>query len=286
MGTYPSPLRYPGGKGSLFRYLSELIQLNKPIDCYIEPFAGGAAAALSLLLSNQVKKIILNDHDKLIYHFWDAVINNTELLIHRIENTPVNLEIWNKQREFLKDKSKLICASSLDIGFAAFYLNRCNRSGILIPHVGPIGGRDQKGKWKIDCRFNKSDLIERIKRIADHRDRIEIFNLDGLDFLKHKIRSLGLQKHNTLLYLDPPYYKQGPELYNVYFTDQNHIELMKFLRFKLKFRWVLSYDDVPEIRKLYAGAKQNGFSVNHFAYKAKIGRELIISSDNCLVPNQ
>lgn len=284
MEIYYSPLRYPGGKTSLLKYLINIVELNGPIKTYIEPFAGGAGAALGLLCNGHVQKVILNDADEVLYFFWDSVLNFTEQLIEKIKKTPINIREWEKQRAILSDSDLRHKASKLDIGFAAFYLNRCNRSGILRPEVGPIGGIRQLSKWKIDARFNKEGLVQRIKRLNLHKDKIKFFNLDAIDFLKNIIPKLHLKIDETLVYLDPPYFQRGPELYRSYYLREQHIELRKFLENELHYRWVLSYDDVPFINELYKNTNKNGVLVNHFANKAKVGKELIITSNNCVIP--
>ncbi|MFW6016569.1 MAG: DNA adenine methylase [bacterium] len=282
MQRYYSPLRYPGGKASLLNFLRSVINYNSPIDTYIEPFAGGAGAALGLLINGSINKIIINDADEFIYKFWDSILRNKEKFIRKVENTPVNVKEYYKQKEILTNPKKRNSSSNLAIGFSTFYLNRCNRSGIL--RSGPIGGYNQNGKWKIDARFNKTDLIKRIELINKFRNNIEVYNCDALDFLNEILPNLNIDLKKTLIYLDPPYYNQGPELYRKFYNNGQHAELRDFLLNVIKTKWVLSYDDVPQINELYNGIRINGYSKSHFANKAKIGKELIIFSDNCVLP--
>jgi DNA adenine methylase len=279
-----SPLRYPGGKAFLLDYLSQVISFNNPIETYIEPFAGGAGAALGLLVKKWVSRIILNEVDDFLYYFWQAVIHRTEELVSMIERTPVDLGHWKRMRSILTETSQEKKTSFVQKGFAAFYLNRCNRSGILM--AGPIGGYSQKGVWRIDARFNKGPLIERIRRIATYGRNIEIYNSDAVFFLSNIIPKMTLSSQKTLIYLDPPYFDKGPTLYRRAYSERDHIELRDLLRRTTNFRWVLSYDDVPFIHRLYDGTKKKGINVNHFAYRAKIGKELLISSDNCKIPGR
>lgn len=280
---YDSPLRYPGGKSSMVKFLAYALNINGPINTYIEPFAGGAGAALGLLFKNHVNEIILNDSDEFIYKFWDSVLYKTTKLIRKIENTPVTIEQWKMQREILLDEGKKKRVSDLEIGFTAFYLNRCNRSGIL--KSGPIGGQEQTGEWKINARFNKPELIQRIKRIASFKHRISLYNDDALVFLKDRLPSLKCDIDTSMVYLDPPYFKQGPELYRYFYIEKDHQLLKELLEKELNIKWILSYDDVEQINELYKGVKKNGVQVNHFANKAKVGKELIILSDRCHLPH-
>ncbi len=280
MSNY-SPLRYPGGKTKLYRYLSFIIRHNSPIDHYIEPYAGGAGAALALLMNQEVKEIILNDADELIYKFWLSVLNKNRYFQTKLLNTSVDLEQYQVHKSILKKKNNGEKISDFRIGFATFYLNRCNRSGIL--KSGPIGGYNQEGEWKIDARFNKKDLVKRLEHIYDFRRQIRIYNYDALDFLK-KISDLNIDPEKSMVYLDPPYYVQGRDLYRKYYKLKDHLALKEYLKNDLKIKWILSYDDIDEIHNLYSDVRKNGIVFNHFANKAKVGKELLIFSDNCIVP--
>lgn len=276
-----SPLRYPGGKTSISKYIASVVLLNNS-KIYIEPFAGGAGAALTLLHHKIINELYLNDSDKAVYEFWKLVLNDNEYLIKKIENTEVNIEQYLLQEIIFKERKNRIFHSYKKVGFATFFLNRCNRSGIL--RAGPIGGIEQNGKWKVDARFNKKDLIKRIEFIACNKNKIKIFNLDAIKFIKKIQSKLSSQSNSILFYLDPPYYKNGKQLYNDYYNDKNHIDLANYLKEQSVYKWLLSYDDTPFIQNIYKGQKINGFKMNHFANKAKIGNELLIASDNCLLP--
>ncbi|MDT4323720.1 DNA adenine methylase [Klebsiella aerogenes] len=193
--AFYTPLRYPGGKGKLAYYLKGIIKHNSLLDChYIEPFAGGAGVALELLMQEYVHKVTINDYDPAIYSFWHSILNNCEEFCEKIHQTEVSMNTWYEQKEILSANSY---DDLLSLGFAAFFMNRTNRSGIL--NAGVIGGKAQAGKWKLDVRFNKEDLVNRIKRIAAYKDRITIQNKDTLDLLI----DLSIKSHeNTLMYLD------------------------------------------------------------------------------------
>lgn len=280
MNNY-SPLRYPGGKSKLYQYLSFIIKHNAPINNYIEPYAGGAGAALALLMNQQVKEIILNDSDELIYKFWLAVLNRNRHVQARLLSSQISVEAYKAHKELIRKFKMGKKVSDFGLGFSTLYINRCNRSGIL--KSGPIGGYNQEGTWKIDARFNKEDLVKRLEHIYDFRKHIKVFNYDALDFLR-KLSDFNINPEESLVYLDPPYYVQGRELYRKYYKPKDHLALKEYLKNDLHIRWVLSYDDIEEIHKLYSDVRKNGIVVNHFANKAKVGKELLIFSDNCNVP--
>ena len=272
-----SPLRYPGGKGKILSFMIDLIKLNKLENIeYVEPYVGGAAVALGLLLNNMVSKIYINDSDKAIYAFWDSVLNYTDEFIQKIEKTPITVEEWRIQKSIYNNIEQ---HSDLDIGFSAFFLNRCNRSGVL--KGGIIGGYEQKGNWKIDARFNKQDLIKRIERIALHKDKIQLYNEDTADLLeKHKETF-----KNCILYLDPPYYEKGYQLYKNHYKPSDHEKISKLVK-ELNCYWVVSYDNVDPIVALYDNIPKREFNISYSAGKNRSGKEIMFFSSNLQIPNK
>jgi DNA adenine methylase len=266
-----SPLRYPGGKQILARILGHLIRLNgREGGVYVEPYAGGAGAALSLLYGEYVRSVVINDADSRVYSFWDTALNRTDRLVKLIRDTPLSVEEWKKQRAiYLKPERH----SRLCVGFATFYLNRCNRSGI-IGNAGLIGGLNQTGRWKIDARFNREDLARRIERVARYRERIELFNLDATELLR-MILPEPSRADRAFVYLDPPYYTKGSQLYLNHYTPADHSALAEYLS-DATFTWVMSYDNAPAIRELYSSYRQISFNLGYSAREWKIGKELLI----------
>lgn len=199
---------------------------------YAEPYAGGAGLALHLLLEGYVQKIFINDLDPNIYLFWKAVLNRTDEFCSWIEEVPINLETWKYYKETYK---KGIEADEFEIAKTTFYLNRTNISGVL--DAGPIGGYSQTAKYKIDARFNKKDLISKIRVIASRKHDIFLSNYDGMDFIK----SLNRKHSDIFIYLDPPYVEKGHFLYMNCFKEKDHIRLSKFVS-KINKKWMVSYD--------------------------------------------
>lgn len=204
-----SPLRYPGGKGKLAPLMELLIkQTGHCGGTYIEPFAGGAGIALELLEKEIVKDIVINDLDKGIYSFWRAILTETDRFINDIQTVELTISEWNKQREKINNCSRY----SYDLGFATFYLNRTNRSGII--KGGVIGGLKQSGKWRIDARFNRENMIKRIIKIASKKKHIHLYNKDVDSFIKNY---LPKYEQNAFVYFDPPYFEKGKQLYPKFF---------------------------------------------------------------------
>ncbi|MBO4531258.1 MAG: DNA adenine methylase [Paludibacteraceae bacterium] len=276
MNKFVSPLRYPGGKLKVVNYIKRLMEENDLCGgTYIEPYAGGANVALSLLLSKYAKRIKINDIDRSIYAFWHSALMETENLCRMIQDTDVTLETWERQHELQKNKMEV---DLLELGFSTFFLNRTNRSGIL--NGGVIGGKAQTGKYKIDARYNKKDLIERIEVIAAQRNKIELTSMDAVAFLKRYKRSPA---EKTLCYLDPPYYVKGKDLYLNYYNDSDHQTIAETIM-KYKGKWIISYDAVDFIKKLYKDYKQTEYYLSYSAGNPSKGRELMIYSDGLILP--
>lgn len=261
-----SPLRYPGGKANLINNFKLLIQQNNLQSItYVEPFAGGANIALSLLIDNYVSNIVINDIDYAVYSFWYSVLNNSQKLINKIIRCEINIEEWKKQKEIINNQNKY---DLFTISFAFLFLNRTNFSGII--KGGPIGGIEQKGKYKIDARFNKADIINKIKLINKYRDRILLLNLDVIELIKYIKKGIG----SSLIYFDPPYYQQGKNLYMNFYNDNDHEKLSKLI-YKLNNPLVVTYDNNPFIKNLYKKFNSHKFSINYSAYNHSKGKELM-----------
>ena len=233
-----------------------------------EPFAGGAGAALTLLYLEETPSIQINDVDPAIHAFWWSATNRSSEFLRKLAETPVSVEEWRRQKATLKAGAD---ASVLDRGFAAFYLNRCNRSGI-IRGGSVIGGIEQSGKWKLDARFYKETLRQRLQKLAEFRLRIHVSNVDGVDFID------SLDPSSTFLFVDPPYYHKGPTLYLNSLDAKYHERLAAHLRSTCADPWVLTYDDCAEVRAMYVGwANVRPFSLRYSANEAREGRELLIT---------
>jgi DNA adenine methylase len=264
-----SPLRYPGGKAKLGPFFYELIEKNELQDFeYAEAYAGGAGVALDLLTNRYVSAIHLNDLSYPIYSFWYSILKNTDEFCERIKNISLTIEEWNIQKEMITNAESY---DIFDVGFAAFYLNRTNRSGIL--SGGVIGGKSQEGKWKLNARFNRENLIKRIRLISLFKSKIHIYNLDAIEFLNERIKDLS---NDVLIYLDPPYYEKGRELYDNHYLHDDHLEIAEVVKNLEEKLWVISYDNTKPIRDIYSEHDKLTYNLNYSAQKKYLGSEVII----------
>src|ERR1700730_16914868 len=273
-----TPLRYPGGKAKLAAYVKEIIRQNKLYDSeYAEPYAGGAGIALELLFQEYVQQVRINDVSHHVYSFWKSVLNDTDELCRLIKNTRLTVPAWDRQKKIFLNPDD---HDYVKVGFATFYLNRTNRSGIL--NGGIIGGRDQTRPLKIDARYNADELIFRIESIAKMKKRIKLTHSDAISFLK-----FGLPKwpDKALIYLDPPYYERGSELYYDYYEPKDHEEVAKFVDAHMKERnWIVSYDNSRAIKKLYSDFRRITYNVAYSARDRYTGKEVMFFPPKLIVP--
>ncbi len=272
-----SPLRYPGGKSKTYNLVEYLIKAN---DCnsYAEPYAGGAGVAIKLLLTGRVDKIYLNDYDISIFSFWKSVVNYSDEFIQLIEETDINMNKWHEMKEIQKNKHLLNLDLSEDViklGFSTFFLNRTNRSGII--KAGVIGGKAQNGSYLMDCRFNKKELIQRIRDISKYKNSIKIYNRDAEEFIKYNLS----KTRNCFVFIDPPYINKGHQLYTNYYFTEDHNRLAKVIKKHLKnIDWILTYDLNEILEDLYSDFESENYYINYSVHNPRKGIEKLIFSKN------
>ena len=273
-----TPLRYPGGKGKLAAFVKRVISVNRLQDgVYVEPYSGGAAVALELLFHDYVSHIHINDISRPVHSFWYSVLHETDSLCRLVRDTARTVDSWDIQKRILANEAQ---HGALEVGFATFFLNRTNRSGIL--NGGIIGGRAQTGLWKIDARYNAQELVHRIQSIARLKSQISLTRLDALKFLTSGIE---YWPRNTLIYLDPPYYVKGRDLYYHFYEHEDHERIARFVqKCIVTQRWLVSYDNAPEIRCLYEEAQRVIYNIGYSARNSREGAEVMFFSKRLSVP--
>lgn len=267
-----SPLRYPGGKSKIYEKVKNLIIANGFDNrVYVEPFAGGFGIGIGLLCENVVPSVILNDFDSHIYHFWYSVLYDTDSLLRLITDTPITIEEREKQKQNYRDSD----ADTLTDGFATLFLNRVNFSGII--KGGPIGGLDQSGTYKIDCRFNKVDISHRIQAIAQLKNKIKLYNKDACYLIRMHLMKM---KGPMFLNIDPPYVIKGSQLYTNFFTEGDHLNLQRVIVKHLDddYPWIITYDDCSLVRDLYGRFHMQEYSITHNAGGTVRGKEIVITN--------
>ncbi len=266
-----SPLRYPGGKSRLSPFFRHILERKNIVGgCYVEPYAGGSGLALDLLINECVDYVYINDKDSAVYSFWSCCMEHTEDLCRNIIDSHVNMDTWRSCKDLISDQ---VTCSKLDKAFSLFFLNRVNRSGIV--SGGAIGGVSQSGKWKMDARYNKKELVRRIKRIALYKDRIYLSNEDAIFFLQHAAKDFPA---SHLIYCDPPYYQTGRRLYMNYYADKDHEDIAKYLQKNPSLNWIVSYNVAPLITRLYKNVKGFRYRLRYSAHTSSYGQECMFFS--------
>ena len=274
-----TPLRYPGGKRRLLAFVARLLEINQLWNVqYVEPCAGGASLALALLYEEHASRIHINDLSRPVFAFWHTALNDTEHLCRRIEDTPITMDEWYRQRAVYENSE--VCDLS-DLGFATFFLNRTNRSGII--GGGVIGGKKQTGKWKIDSRFTKEELIRRIRRVGRFRNRIHVYQQDALDFTNNIVAGL---EGNVLAFYDPPYIEKGNLLYLDNYELAGHHRLANRLQ-RLNHPWIVTYDYAAAVtNNLFPNSRCLSFELSYSAQHRGRGREAMFIANRLQLPDE
>lgn len=265
-----SPLRYPGGKAALAGLFADVItELDLSAPCYVEPYAGGAGAGVALLRNGLVDHLVINDLDPAVHAFWRSVIDENDAFVRLVETTPLTIKEWLGQREVYRAADE---SNFLALGFAFFYLNRTNRSGVL--RGGVIGGLKQGGTYKIDARFNRTTLTDRVRAIGALSDQITVSNTDGRAVILAHANDV-----NAFMYIDPPYVKAGSQLYLNSFEHRDHTALARIVNKVDGAQWLMTYDTSPLVEHLYAERFQRRYALNYSAHYPGRTDELMIASD-------
>ncbi|HEX4144657.1 MAG TPA: DNA adenine methylase [Pirellulales bacterium] len=271
-----TPLRYPGGKRRLAGVVVRLLELNGLQDTqYVEPYAGGAAVAIGLLFEEYASVVHLNDLSRPVFAFWHTVLNKTEWLCNRIRTAKITMPAWRRHREVYRRRES---AELHELGFSALFLNRTNRSGII--RGGVIGGKDQAGDWTLGVRFNRSELIERIKKIGRYKERINLYQMDALEFTNKVIPGIG---GNSFIFFDPPYIERSQLLYMNDYSIQDHHDLQARI-LRMKQPWIVTYDYAAITQKLYPLCRRIVYGLHYTAHEKYEGQEVMYFSDRLILP--
>lgn len=273
-----SLIRFPGGKSKLrYSILKRLLERDSNITEYREPFFGGGSIGFEFLKNTNNKKVWINDKDTSLVCLWNAVIKYPELLKEKVKAFVPSVEMFFSIKNELLTLQPQNVTDTVDIGFKKLAIHQISYSGLGTKSGGPLGGIDQQSKYKIDCRWSPKTLCKKIDNLHKLISKFVIHDNEcsNLDFQQLLDDTTDI----ALVYLDPPYFVKGNDLYQCGFTYEDHVRLAESLRYT-KHSWVLSYDDCPEIRELYQWAFIEELSVNYTINGSRAKKELLIYKAN------
>ena len=256
--------RYPGGKSKIRKRLCEKLNLISPPSTfeYREPFFGGGSVGINFL-STVTKKpdLWLNDKDPGISSLWSAVINYPEELKERVCRFQPSIEHYNSfKNTLIENNAKTDSKESIvENGFQKLAVHQTSYSGLGTKSGGPLGGKLQKSKYKIDCRWSPKYLCKKIDKLSNAFSSVKIRENGCTNYDFEKLIS---EPGSAVLYLDPPYFEKGGSLYQFSFEESDHERFANLLK-NTDHPFVLSYDDCDAIRDLYGWAQIETVHVNY-----------------------
>lgn len=281
-----SPLRYPGGKVRMTSWLVEVFdQLVMPmeVEVWIEPFGGGAGAALMALEAHHVPDAWIVEANPALAAFWTTIMADDGRLAARVETTTPSLELFMESRETVA--AAMAGESTVDredLGYAAFVLNRCSRSGMVLGNVGPIGGKTQAGRHTVASRFHGERLADRIRAVSAFGQSFRVFEGDGISYIENLTGS-GIEDE-VFVFADPPYLGVGNSLYSQGMAPEQHQRLATALQ-ECPSPWVLTYDAHPDVLDLYPDCEVVEFEIPHTAHQQQVGTEYLVLPENLPAPD-
>jgi DNA adenine methylase len=247
---YPrSPLRYPGGKNRAVKSIYSFIPENETKLC--SPFLGGGS--IELACTKRMKVHGADIFEPLIA-FWKTLLEKPEQLAKRVE---VYLRNWSRTEFYNLQKRYLHLESELERAAAFYALNRSSFSGTTLS-----GGMSPGHP-----RFTESS----VQRLRDFK--ANNFEVELADF-----REVIPKYADHFLYLDPPY-MNGQALYGIKGDTHKTFEHESLAEMLLKRdRWIMSYNDCEEIRKLYKDYRILPIEWIYGMSKDKTSKEILILS--------
>lgn len=270
-----SPLRYPGSKQALVGYVENFLIANQLTEReWVEPCAGGASLALSLIDRGLVPKATIVEKDPLIYAFWKCLKFEAAVLCDMARELHISVRTWRQFQKY-RDADALRQFPLIELALAGLFFNRVNYSGII--GAKPIGGMSQSSEYAIGCRFTKATVVDRMVDAARVMDRVTVVRDDVVSYLRRRQSNLN----TTVVYVDPPYYVQGRKLYRYHFTNRDHVRLARFLN-NSTFPWLVSYDNDPFVVHLFRGQTVKPIWLKYTVREARYADELLITNQRLL----
>ena len=288
---FPSPLRYPGGKGAMTPFLADVFQsqaTNMDVEVWVEPFAGGAGAGLSLLARGAVDETWLVERNPALAAFWRHLVSEegAEMTARvRGGEVPTLADFYDARalvHDVIDADTPVPDDDLREVAWATLVVNRCSRSGIIGDRkVGPIGGRAQAGRDTVASRWADS-LADRLALVHGLRSSVRVMEGDGISYVE-ELAGSGIEEE-VLVFADPPYVAEGPRLYSKSFGRGEHERLATALRTLPATPWMVTYDAHPEVLSLYDQECVMEFGIGYSAAGARCASEYAVCGPMLVLP--
>ena len=245
------PLSYIGGKRAIAKQIIEIFPKHTT---YVEVFAGGA----QVLFHKEPSPVeVINDLDSEITNFFRVCQQHYEELVRYLKFMVVSRE-WHELLKVTDPKTLT------DVQRAArhFYLLKNSYASLVLKlsykcHVVQPPG------------FNPERIPEQIEEAHRRLARVQIENLPYEKILKKFDRS------ESLFYLDPPYFDRQLYRFNL---ERDDFAKMSVILQQIRGKFVLSLNDLPEVRAIFRPFKFRTIDLHYTAQKVagKRFREVFI----------
>jgi DNA adenine methylase len=254
-------LRYPGGQRLAVPDL--LLLFLRGLDVLVSPFFGGGSLELELLARGLVGRVIGYDAFYPLVTFWNMALRAPTQMVNKAR---IILPKFGRDAFYCLRNRFEELDDPLDRAAAFFALNRASMNGLT------FSGGYSPGHG----RFTTSAI-----------ERLVSFQQPGLSVAASDFR-LSIPRHcNETLFMDAPYLMASQTLYGVkghLHKTFKHAALANRLR--QRDRWILTYDDSPEVRSLYSGYRMVRRQWSAGMNKSKSFGHLIIVSHDVVIPRE
>ena len=236
-----SPFRYPGGKTWFVPHLRGWLQLLGPKPTvFVEPFAGGGIASLTVAMERLAEHVVMAELDSRVAAVWKTILSDeVGWLVDRIRTFKIDRE--TVVAELCREP-----ASEPEWAFQTIVRNRVQRGGIIAPGASLVKkGENNRG---VASRWYPETLCRRIAEIHRVRGRIEFHHRDAFDVIRHYAG-----RRRAAFFIDPPYTAGGKSAGSRLYLH-NHIDHAALFGVvaDIAGEALLTYDDSAEVRKLAA----------------------------------
>ena len=241
-----SPLRYPGGKSRVAKLLCQYIP---PHTEYREPFVGGGAI---FFYKPKVEKNWINDLHPGLYALWRTLRDHFPEFadLCKAQDTTdlrATFDYWINRFDLMKAEGN---AQLVERAVQYYFINRTVWTGRVV--FDPA----RRSRLYFSNPEGWGKLEKKLRHLRACAEKLRGVRITCKPFEK----CLGGATPETFIYADPPYYRDSLDtptsrLYEGHFAIEQH-ESLRDLLANCPARVMISYDDRPEVRRLYSDRKK------------------------------